>query len=330
VNLLRRLARHNGRIIDATVRDITTGWLQAWDDLGPAWQQAVTVILDQYTATGTWPAPWQVARIEAIARATQRTEQSLTRLLTDAAALVSESAGQISAATLAAEPSLITSQTPTTSAADVSVPAARAGSALDARRARVGSLLRPIGASVTAAITWELTHPPNAGRRPAAGMLARIRAGFNAGLTRAVTVVRTETVDTYRTAAGLVHAANPSVVTGWAWICSCDRRSCLACWSMHGTTHPLDDAGPAGHPSCRCMRLPLAEGTSPSTAEAKFRRLSRRDQLKILGRTRHELWRSGAIAWDRLAVRRSTAGWRDSYVPRPVADLQRLAATPTA
>ncbi len=325
LTLLRRLARHNGGIIDATVQNITTSWLQAWDDLGPAWQQAITAIVDQYTKTGVWPAPWQVTRIEAIARAAQSTEQSLTRLLTDAAGRVSAAAGEVSEATLVAEPSLIASQTSKASAAELEVPARRAEVELDARRARIAALFRPVGASVMSAIRWEFTHPPDTGRRPLSGLRGRVKAGFTAGLTRATTIAQTEAIDTYRTTAGLVHAANPDVVTSWCWICQLDLKACLSCWSMHGTTQPLDEPGPSSHPSCRCMRLPLAGTTAPPSAETRFRRLSRRNQISILGPARYEMWRSGDVSWPDLAIRRSNPGWRDSYTPRPVADLQRLA-----
>jgi hypothetical protein len=40
--------------------------------------------------------------------------------------------------------------------------------------------------------------------------------------------------------------------------------------------------------------------------------------------------RSGQITWADLAVRRANSGWRDAYIPRSVADLQRIAALPTS
>lgn len=331
LGLLRRLAHRNGEVVDRTVQTITTAWLQAWDELAPAWQQAIAAILDRYAATGVWPPPWQVTRIEAIARATAQTDRSLTALLTQASATTSEAALQVSAATVAAEPVVIASQSAAVSVGEVAVPALAVAAALTARQTRIASLHRPIAPAVLAAITWEFTHPPTAatGRRPAAGMPDRVRAGFDAGLTRATTIARTETVDTYRTAAQIVHAANPRTVTGWAWLCQCDRKSCTACWVMHGSRHQLDEAGPAGHPSCRCQRLPLVGDNDLPSAEARFRRLTRRDQLAILGPARLEMLRAGDIGWSDLAVLRPSSNWRDSYTPRPVADLRRIAGRRT-
>jgi hypothetical protein len=327
LTLLRKLASRNGGIVDATVRDITAAWLQAWDELSPEWQQAIAAIIDRYATTGVWPAPWQVARIEAIARATARTERSLGALLTQASTATAEAAGRVSSATITAEPVIIASQSSAVSVGEVAVPALVVASALAARQNRIAALHRPIADTVLAAIRWEFTHPPTApsGRRPAAGMQDRVRAGFGSGLTRATTIARTETIDTYRTAAQIVHTANPRVVTGWAWLCQCDLSSCPACWALHGTTHPLDEDGPASHGGCRCQRLPLVGDNSLPSAEARFRRLTRRQQLAVLGPARLEMLRSGQITWTDLAVRRSNSGWRDSYVPRTVADLRRIA-----
>ncbi len=333
LTLLRRLARHNGGLIDATVRDITASWLQAWNDLDPAWQAGIAAILDQYASTGVWPPPWQVTRIEAVARATVRTERSLAGLLAVASAMTTDAAGRISAATLAAEPTVIAAQSAAVTAVELAetVPTSTVASALAARRNRIGALHRPIAADVVAAIGRVFTHPPTTTGRAGldAGMLTRIRAGFDGGLTRTVTIARTEPVDAYRTTAQIVHAANPRLVTGWAWLCQLDLRACVSCWAMHGTRHPLDEPGPAGHPSDRCQRLPLVGANTLPSAETRFRRLSRRDQLTVLGPARLELFRSGQIGWADLAVRRAAPGWRDSYVPRPVADLQRLAGIRT-
>jgi hypothetical protein len=52
--------------------------------------------------------------------------------------------------------------------------------------------------------------------------------------------------------------------------------------------------------------------------------MSAADQLAVMGPRRLELLRSGQVSWADLSMRRSTIGWRDSYVPRPVRDLAGL------
>lgn len=332
--LLRHLAAQVGGIADDTVRELAAAWLRDWDDLSPAWRQAVAAVVDQYTATGVWPAPWQTARIEAVARAQQRTEDNLTLLLTEAAVTTGAAAAAVSAATIAAEPIIIASQLPpavqAVTAAGVAgaVAATAVSTALAARRQRITDLHRPVIADAVNTVRRVFTRPPQSIEDPvrlAQDLFNRARAGFDSGLTRAATIARTEPIDTYRATAGIVHGANRTIIRGWAWVCVCDLRSCPACWAMHGTRHRLDEPGPLGHPGCRCQRLPLVGDADLPTAQARFRRLSRRDQLAILGPARLALYRSGRIGWGDLAQPRHTPGWRTAYVPTSVRDLQRLA-----
>lgn len=61
------------------------------------------------------------------------------------------------------------------------------------------------------------------------------------------------------------------------------------------------------------------------TARDVFSRLSRADQLAVMGPARLELLDSGRIDWADLAMRRSNPNWRPSYTPRPVSVLARMA-----
>lgn len=323
--VLRRLARQVGGAADDTVRAITGSWLASWQDLTPAWQAAITAIVDEYARTGTWPAAWQIARVEAVARAADRTRRTLGVLQAGAETANAAAAVTAGRAAVAAEPLLIASQIRGLSVADMTVPAT--ASAETARRRRIGDLHQVINTD-TAGLLPRALQPVPATDRAVIGriLFGRLQAAFDAPLIRAVTVARTEPVDAARTMAQLVDAANPRLVSGWAWICQCDRRSCVACWAMHGRQFPTAQPGPEGHGGCRCQRLPVAGDITVPSAERRFRRLPRRDQLTILGPGRDALFRSGQVDWVDLAVRRSNTGWRDSHVPRPVADLKRLAA----
>ncbi|GAA0494849.1 hypothetical protein Ade02nite_19610 [Paractinoplanes deccanensis] len=323
LTLLRRLARSNGATVDATVQALTRSWLAAWEDLSPAWQQAIDALLEQYERTGVWPSPWQVARIEAIAAVQQRTDRALTGLVGKADTATRRAVAEVSAATVQAEPDIIASQKPglKVRAADRQAVV----SELSARRWRITNLHRAVLDAASSAIRRPLLRPPLATQPTAAALTGQVRAGFDSALVRATTIAQTETVDTYRAASALVHDANRGVLDAWAWHCACDRRSCTACWAMHGRQFPLEVIGPDGHPACRCTRLPLAAGVNLPSAEARFRRLPRRDQLAILGPARLELFRSGRIGWADLAVQRNNPGWRTSWTPASVADLRRAA-----
>ena len=89
----------------------------------------------------------------------------------------------------------------------------------------------------------------------------------------------------------------------------------------------------------RCARVPLSkswadlgfpdidepESVLPD-AQAWFDGLPVADRERVLGRRRLALLDSGKVSWEDLAQRRDTAGWRPSYVPTPVRDLESLAA----
>lgn len=328
LTLLRRLARSNGATIDATVAAVAASWLAAWTDVSPAWQAAITAIVDQYQRTGAWPPAWQVARIEAIAVAEQRTQQALSGLIDAASTVTSAAVADIAAATVRAEPGIIASQRPGLQATS---PSPRAVDATTrARQTRVALLHRPLAGASLNTLRQALTRRP-AGPGPVHALLTdRVRAAFDTGLVRSSTIARTEPVDAYRDVSQLVQDTNRSLVSRWAWHCSCDRRSCPACWVMHGQQFPLDVAGPAGHPSCRCTRLPLTAGVDLPSAETRFRRLPRRQQIAILGPGRWELLRTGQVSWVDLVEQRPNPGWRHSYTPRPVAALRHRAALSAA
>ncbi|WP_026931217.1 minor capsid protein [Glycomyces tenuis] len=168
-------------------------------------------------------------------------------------------------------------------------------------------------------------------------MLARVEQAFNGGLTRAMNIARTEMLDAYRASSAYTHRANSDLVKAWVWYASTDRLTCPGCFSRHGTVHPITEPGPDDHPRGRCTRLPKlatweelgirAKEPPPIVldGEQSFRRLSRADQLDVMGPTRLALLDSGDITWDQLATWRDNPQWRRSNQPTTVRDLQRIA-----
>lgn len=168
-------------------------------------------------------------------------------------------------------------------------------------------------------------------------MVDRVEGAFNGGLTRALTISRTEMLDAYRAASAYIHRANSDLVTAWQWYARLDSRTCAACWSRHGRTYPTSEPGPDDHPRGRCTRLPKLASwaelgiTAPEPpsllpdGETAFNKLSRADQLRAFGPGRLDLYRSGQVTWDQLATWRDTPQWRRSNQPTSVRDLRALA-----
>lgn len=345
--LLRALRVEVGAQADDAVRQLTAAWVQAWDLLAADWRAAMDQVVALYATADRWPAPWQLARIDRLAVAQRATAEALAALTSSTNTTVGAGATEVIAATAAAEPAIMASQ----------LPAALAAKAIETYAARIApSALEAIAARARAQIhagTWPLTedavqamrralitgvatgaHPTEAAR----SMVDQVGGAFNGGLTRAINIARTEMLDAYRHTSATVHAANADVLDGWTWISTLDLRTCPSCWAMHGTHHPLDQPGPWDHHSGRCARMPKvkswAELGIPGVeapdltpdAEKVFAALPADDQLAIMGPGRLALLTAGRVSWADLAVRRDNLAWRPSYVPRPVRDLQALAA----
>lgn len=345
---LRALRVQVGRAADDTSRALTGAWVRAWDEIAAALDDAIRDAVGIALALQRWPSARELARIETLAKALFLAEQHLAALADHTTAATVAAATAAIRATLAAEPAIIASQLPAPMRADTAT--ALAGrlpaTALEAMVARttqqITAASRPLSAAATEAMRRELIRGIAVGANPretAARMLTRVEGAFNGGLTRALTIARTETLDAYRTASRTQHLASSDVLSGWTWLATLDKRTCPACWSRHGSEHPLSEPGPLDHQQGRCARLPKAktwrelgialdepDDVLPD-ARTRFDQLAPADQLAVMGPARLELLRSGAVRWEDLAARRSTSGWRDSYVPRPVRDLPRLATT---
>lgn len=241
---------------------------------------------------------------------------------------------------------------PPPTAADLLGPAIVAGivagrfepSALAAIIARAAGQIHadtiPLSDEAVAAMRAALIEGIIVGDNPipvARDMVNRVEGAFNGGLTRALTISRTEMLDAYRAASAYIHRANADLVTAWQWYARLDSRTCPACWSRHGRTYPVTVPGPDDHPRGRCTRLPKLASwkelgiTAPEPpsllpdGEKTFNKLSVADQLAAFGPGRLELYRSGSVTWDQLATWRDIPQWRRSNQPTPVRDLRVLA-----
>lgn len=241
---------------------------------------------------------------------------------------------------------------PPPTAADLLGPAIIAGivagrfepSALAAIIARAAGQIHadtiPLSDEAVAAMRAALIEGVIVGDNPipvARDMVNRVEGAFNGGLTRALTISRTEMLDAYRAASAYIHRANADLVPEWIWFSRLDSRACPSCWSRHGRVYPTTEPGPDDHPRGRCTRLPkLASWESlglnvpepPSllpNGEKAFNQLSKADQLQVMGPGRLELYRSGQVTWDQLATWRDTPQWRRSNQPTAVRDLRVLA-----
>lgn len=336
LRLQEQIRRDLEKITNAQTRDLVRAWADAWTEVQP---DLTTALLEQLVA-GEKVTRAQLLRSTRLRKALQLVADQLETLAAQSGVRISGDLQRVVDTAGAAQASVIDSQLPPNAAQLVDLDS---WSRVDERQVtaivrrtteQITALHRPLAPEAYEVVRRELIRGVAAGSNPkvtAARMLRRAeRYGFNGGLTRALRISRTETLDAHRAAAVLGQAEHTDVLRGWQWAAKLDTRTCPSCWAQHGSVHRLDEAGPLDHQQGRCARLPLTKSWAdlgfdieepPSLlpdAETAFANLPSTEQLQILGPGRYTAWANGDMPMDAWSVRRTTPGWRDSYGVAPV------------
>lgn len=326
--------------LEDTTRRLVEAWSRAWDELDQQWQLVIADLIQKST-NGKWPSPAEIRRASQVLQALEATHAEILRLGDLGGVLVVEKTKQILANEQDWMERLTRSQLPDPTKVDLAigfnrVDADAIGAIVERATEQIHSYTKPLADDAVDSMKNTLIRGVALGDNPrqaAATIVRRVEGRFNGGLTRALNIARTETLDAHRSGAAAAQFANPDVLRGWLWDAELDTRTCPSCWAQHGTEHGLDEPGPNDHQQGRCARLPLARTWSdlgfdvaepPSLfpdAETTFRALPEAKQLEIMGPKRLAALNAGGVSWKDLSMRRSTDGWRDSYVPRPVGKL---------
>lgn len=336
---LQQQIRESLRLInDAQVRDLVAAWADAWDEVAPD----LTAALVEQLVAGSRVTQAQLLRSLRLRAALQVIRERLADLADQAGVRIIADLQDVIDTAGGAQASVIDSQLPPNSnlaALDSwsRVDADQIAAIVQRSTEQITALTRPIAPEVYAVLRRELIRGVAAGANPratAARIVARAEGRFNGGLTRALVIARTETLDAHRAAAQLGQAQHADVLAGWQWLAALDTRTCPSCWSQHGSMHALTDPGPLDHQQGRCSRLPVTKPWAdlgfddlvepPSLvpdAAARFGQLDAADQRAVLGPVRHAAWERGEYPMGSWSQRHSTDGWRDSFrvSPAPVA-----------
>lgn len=208
-------------------------------------------------------------------------------------------------------PSFVEVETPEPSSAFV-VTMARLGRATAA--AVVGAA---VGAAVAPQQRFAPPTRPQGARDAAAGLLSA-----------SIAASRTSTEQFGRSSLRAWMSANDDVVTGWVWESACDQATCAGCWSMHGTTHTIDEELD-DHMNGECEMVVTTEpldSLDPETGQQLFDALDEDQQQAILGPSKWQMYSDGDIDWSDLATIQST-DYGDQVVPTTVGSLQEQATT---
>lgn len=339
-----RLSKELELIVDDQLaigaRRLTAAWVRSWGIVEAEWKH-ITVQLAKEVAANGVPSRQTLRRARNIQNALNTTRAMLQELVTLTGGTLVGQTQFLVLETARMQARLIASQLPRGSAvrAQVERQAETPNRQLEAiiRRTtqQITSTLIPLSDEATQAVFDQLITGAARGQNPrtvARQMLDQVQGAFNGGLTRALNVSRTELMDGHRAAAQAAQNRHSDVLEGWQWLAKLGQRTCPACWSLHGSLHPLDESGPNGHQQCRCARTPVTKSWAslgikvpeqPSAVRdgrEVFNGLPAKQQLEIMGPTRLQGLKSGQVDWQELSHVRSNPGWRDAQYARPVSD----------
>lgn len=177
----------------------------------------------------------------------------------------------------------------------------------------LATLFQSLGAETGTAMEQALSRSLAMGLNPRK-IAAEVRRATGMGLNRALLISRTETLRAYREATSRTLEANAELLRGWVWVSGLGKRSCPACWAMHGTEHPVTEKL-TGHPACRCVMVPLVKGADTDVRKGSevFKTLSEKDQQDILGKSGFNAYNTGAVTLDDFVGVKHSDQWGDHH-----------------
>lgn len=333
-SLVKRLRDQLAQINQEQVRNATAQWARAWDDVAP---ELIAALDDLVIAAGNGRLTRaQINHAERLTNALNLISVRLGELLARTAAdVIGDLEKVVNTAGFITE-LMVNSQLPTglpsnrTTSAWARINPIAIDEIINRTTEQITARTLPLEPEATRVMKRELVRGMLVGANPresARRMLIRTEQRFNGGLSRALTIARTETMDAYRTASQLSESLHSDVVLGWTWVADLGPRTCIACWSKHGQEFPPSVPGPLGHQNCRCVRVPKTRTwkslgldiDEPRSilpdGEAVFSALPAQEKLTILGPSRYNAWKRGDFPMSQWAVKRETPEWRPSFVP---------------
>lgn len=322
------LAAALARITDAQTSSITQAWVRAWSEVSIDLLDSLTSVLADGAVVNTMAVVRYQRLAQALAAIADVLEDlaamvgiTITDDLEEVLALAEDGTAQLMAAQLLTDDDTL----------DVRPVAPDELTAIVRRtREQVTSTSRPLADETYSVILREVTRGVAAGDHPretARRMVDRAEDHWNFGQARAVNIARTETLDAYREAARVSQDTNADLLAGWVWIAHLGPRTCRSCLAMHGEVFTLAEPGPYDHQQGRCSRTPVLKGPDgepeldwiPDAIE-HLTSLPVADQKAILGQAGYRAWLAGEFPPELWVKKRTTPGWRDSYVPASPGD----------
>lgn len=323
--------------LDAQSEAIIRAWVEAWEEVEDEVEAALYELMA--AARNGRVTRTQIIRSQRLQAALGRMADALERAVGRQVEILTADLMADIRRVADAEAAMLAAQLPAQITAAISLPVSV--SVTGASSDQIAAIVRrvteqitkasyPISVEAYAAIRRQLLRGIAVGANPrtvARRAIQAVEGQFHGGLSRALTIARTEMLDAHRAAGQAVDERNADIVAEWVWEAHLGPRTCRACLAMHGQRFPISMPGPQGHQRCRCGRVPVAKTWAelgfagirerPSlhrSSEAYFNRLSESNQRAILGNAGFEAWKRGDYPMSEWVKKQSNDGWRDSYV----------------
>ena len=155
---------------------------------------------------------------------------------------------------------------------------------------------------------------------------ARMKETVDIAPKRAMTIARTEVNRAYR-AANLETMRTSRAVKGYRRICY-KPTACFACLMMDGDYYDkMEDF--SDHPNGKCAAVPVTRHYDPAgeedweKGEAWFMNLPEKDQKRIIGDGRYQLWKEDSIDPKDMVYIKDNKLWGGSPTVRTIQDLKK-------
>lgn len=321
----------------AAERTLTSQWVAAWGELNREWEDAFSQIIAARSA-GRPYNPGQIIQLARVQRALVLTAQKLKELQDGLGPTVEETVRLVTNHTAEVTSQIVGSTLPEGPLYQgfTRVDPGALAAIVDRTLEQITATSWSLAEDATMAVRTSLIRAVPSGWGPdeaAREMIRRTRSSFNGGLTRAMTIARTEMLDAHRSASRAQYEAS-DVVTGWTWLTKLSDRTCPSCIGMHGQEFPLDHPGPEDHPNGRCTSVPttkswkdlgidLEEPADEFPSVQDWMQQDPEDAILALGAKRYLMLMDGSVKLEDLATRKSNPGWRPSYQVTPLSKLRR-------
>jgi SPP1 gp7 family putative phage head morphogenesis protein len=185
------------------------------------------------------------------------------------------------------------------------------------------TLLNQLAPSARQIVEQGLIEGVALGRNPTA-IARQIREGLGGNMTRALTISRTEVLRSYRSASLASYRQNQDIISGWRWISSKSRRTCLNCLSRDGSIYPLTKPMPA-HVRCRCTFAAVLINAPTPDAETGTQWFERQpDEIKkeMMGAKAFAEYKAGKIGLKDFEGEKFNPLWGNSTYQRSLKEIQ--------